>query len=89
MEFGYFLIIYSILSLFLVFPINILGENLSNHLRKESGEDFGYNIQRKLENDNYIIIKYNQKADYTKQRFKSNTVKQMDMLWIVLLDKIL
>jgi hypothetical protein len=58
MEFGNFLIIYSILSLFLVFPINILGENLSNHLRKESWEDFGYNIQRKLENDNYIIIKY-------------------------------
>ena len=63
MEFGNFLIIYSILSLFLVFPINILGENLSNHLRKESWEDFGYNIQRKLENDNYITIKHNQKAD--------------------------
>ena len=70
MEFGNFLIIYSILSLFLVFPINILGENLSNHLRKESGEDFGYNIQRKLENDNYIIIKYNQDADYGEQNFK-------------------
>ena len=71
MEFGNFLIIYSILSLFLVFPINILGENLSNHLRKESWEDFGYNIQRKLENDNYIIIKHNQKADYSKQSFKT------------------
>ena len=69
MEFGNFLIIYSILSLFLVFPINILGENLSNHLRKESWEDFGYNIQRKLENDNYIIIKYNQDANYTEQSF--------------------
>ena len=69
MEFGNFLIIYSILSLFLVFPINILGENLSNHLRKESWEDFGYNIQRKLENDNYITIKHNQKADYSKQSF--------------------
>ena len=69
MEFGNFLIIYSILSLFLVFPINVLGENLSNHLRKESGEDFGYNIQRKLENDNYIIIKYNQEADYSEQSF--------------------
>ena len=71
MEFGNFLIIYSILSLFLVFPINILGENLSNHLRKESWEDFGYNIQRKLENDNYIIIKYNQDADYSRQSFKT------------------
>ena len=71
MEFGNFLIIYSILSLFLVFPINILGENLSNHLRKESGEDFGYNIQRKLENDNYIIIKYNQEAYYSEQSFKT------------------
>ena len=69
MEFGNFLIIYSILSLFLVFPINILGENLSNHLRKESWEDFGYNIQRKLQNDNYIIIKYNQNADYSGKSF--------------------
>ena len=71
MEFGNFLIIYSILSLFLVFPINILGENLSNHLRKESGEDFGYNIQRKLENDNYIIIKYKEDVDYSRKSFKT------------------
>ena len=66
MEFRSFLLFYSILSLFLVFPINILGESISNHLRKETGGNSGNNIQRKLEeqDNNYIVIKYDEKVCY-------------------------
>ena len=49
MKFVNVLLIYSILLLFLLFPINILGENLSNHLRKAPGGNFRNNIQRKLQ----------------------------------------
>ena len=69
MKFVNVLLIYSILLLFLVFPINILGENLSNHLRKDPGGNFRNNIQRKLQEDNYIIFKYNDRANYSTKNF--------------------
>ena len=76
MRFGDFLLMYSVLSLFRVFPVGVLAENLSNNLRKKPGKNFGYNIQRKLQTDNYMIIKYNQDADYSKQSFKTQYNKE-------------
>ena len=65
MKFRIFLLIYSILSLLLVFPNNALGENLS----KDLGGTLEYNIKRKLEEENYILIIYKENADYTSQNF--------------------
>ena len=78
MEFRNFLLFYSILSLFLVFPINILGESISNHLRKETGGNSGNNIQRKLEeqDNNYIVIKYDERVCY-RETPKQKTFKHL------------
>ena len=72
MKFGNYLLRYSILSLLLVFPVNILGENISKDLKKEPGGKFGYNIQRKLENENYISLKFGKEINgYITKSFKS------------------
>ena len=54
------LFFYFFLSILLIFPIDILGKDFSKHLKEESEGEFRYNIKRKLESDNYIIIKFNE-----------------------------
>ena len=70
---GNFLLIYIVLSLLLLFPIKILGENASNHLMKEPGGKFRYNTQRKLEEEDgdenegegYISITFGEDVEYS------------------------
>ena len=71
MEFKNFVLLYTILSLFMLFPISIDGQNLSNHLMKKPGVNVGNNKLRKLVEDNYILITYIQDVDYSSTSFKS------------------
>ena len=66
MKSGNFLLIYIILSLLLLFPINVLGEKASNDSMKDPEGKFGYKNQRKLEdeNENYISIIFGQNVQY-------------------------
>ena len=66
MKSGNFLLIYIILSLLLLFPINVLGEKASNDSMKDPEGKFGYKNQRKLEdeNENYISIIFGENVLY-------------------------
>jgi len=66
MKSGNFLLIYIILSLLLLFPINVLGEKASNDSMKDPEGKFGYKNQRKLEgeNENYISIIFGENVQY-------------------------
>ena len=59
------LILYA-LTLFLISPIDILGEKVPKYSNIEPGGIFRTNIQRKLEenNNNYIIVKYKAQTIY-------------------------
>ena len=58
------LLLYFFLSILLIFPIDILGKDFSKYLKEEPEGDFRYNIKRKLESDNYMIVKYKEKVTY-------------------------
>lgn len=64
MESKNILLLYFFLSILLTFPIDILGKNISKHLKEEPGGEFRYNIKRKLERDNYVIVKFYEKVTY-------------------------
>ena len=64
MESKIILLLYFFLTILLIFPIDILGKNVSKHLKEEPGREFRYNIKRKLELDNYMIVKYKTKITY-------------------------
>jgi len=52
-----------VLFILLIFPSVIIGKTSSNSLMKP-GANFGSDGLRKLQNENYIIVTYESKADY-------------------------
>lgn len=71
MEFKNFVLLYTILSFIMLFPISIHGQNLSNHLMKKPVVNVGNNKLRNLVEDNYILITYIEDVDYSSRSFKS------------------
>ena len=58
------LVLLYFLVLLIVLPINILGEKEPNYKKIQPGGKINNNRKRKLDGDNYIIVKYGQKAEY-------------------------
>ena len=54
---------------FLFLSVGIFAQTIPNHFKEVQGGNSGYNIQRKLQEENYILVIYKEDANYSSQNF--------------------